>query len=204
MKRLLLILFSVIIASIAMCSCSAHKVSGDEIASDASSITESRTESGNVSSEDRNGTGLALKMLDAVRKAYGDDYLPNTDISPDRLADDFGISSQYIKEFAAQTADMDVNADTIIIIEAQDGHVEDLLAELGDYRDMLIKDTEGYSLNKFKIRASQISSIGNYAVFVMLGNVQENLMDDDLAQLEHATKRNLIALDEIRNVYYSH
>ena len=115
------------------------------------------------------------KVYNAVKKAYGDDYIPSEKVSKKELKERYGISSKWYSAAIAEVPMISANADPLVVDIL-------LLSEaLKKYREELIQDTCQYPMNQLKIQASQVYVKGNYVCFIMLGtisNKQEEQSED--------------------------
>lgn len=111
--------------------------------------------------------------MEAVKKAVtdelGENYLPSMALTPDLLESAVGITSDMYDDYLAEMPMISVNVDTLLIIKAKDGKVDEVETALNAYRDAKIADTMQYPMNVPKIQASRIAKIGNYVCFVQLG-----------------------------------
>ncbi|MCD7836609.1 MAG: DUF4358 domain-containing protein [Lachnospiraceae bacterium] len=105
----------------------------------------------------------------AIVEVLGEDYWPDTPITPDMLEGSFGISSDMYDDYLAEMPMISANVDTLLIIKAKDDKVEEVGNALNEYRDALVENTMQYPMNLGKIQASRIERFGNYVCFVQLG-----------------------------------
>ena len=139
----------------------------------------SENEGGDNESED----GATRKILDAIRAAYGDDYLPNTEIPEDILSSMYGLDPDTYTEVAAEMPMISTNVDTVIIVKAASGKAGDVQGALNAYRDALINDSFQYPMNVAKVNASKVVANGDYVAFLLLGAIDER---DDASDSERA------------------
>ena len=119
------------------------------------------------------------KVYNAVKKAYGDDYIPSEKVSKKELKERYGISSKW-------------NAAT----------KKKIRSALKKYREELIQDTCQYPMNQLKIQASKVYVKGNYVCFIMLGtisNKQEEQSEDKV--IAAYKKQNEKAVKAISKLY---
>lgn len=135
----------------------------------------------------------------AVTDALGDNYWPDSEIPEEMLNDTFGISADLYDAYLGESPMISVNVDTLLIIHAKDGKVEDVENALNAYRDHLVDDTMQYPMNLGKIQASRIERVGDYVCFVQLGadtSVAEEQGDE--AVITYCQEQNEHALEAIR------
>lgn len=120
-------------------------------------------------------TDVALSdVVQAVKDAYGDDYIPSMPIEKEQLADIYSVSVDDIEEFVAEMPMVSVHVDTFIAIKAKTGKGESIEKQLNEYRDYLISNALQYPSNISKVQSSQVVRHGDYVFFVMLGAFNEN------------------------------
>lgn len=142
-----------------------------------------------------------LRIKDAVVDALGEDYWPNTEIIPEMLEANYGISPEMYDDYLAECPLISTNVDTLIVVKAKDGKIDAVEEALESYRDRMVSDTMQYPANIGKIHASRIERIGNYICFVQLGADTMELLDQgDEAVIEHCQDKNELVLEVIRGV----
>ncbi len=173
------------------------------------------TETANESTEAGQGTGAeestgtvqepgdVSKALQnakkAVTDALGDDYWPDSEIPEEMLNDTYGVSAELYDAYLGEAPMISVNIDTLLIIHAKDGKVEDVENALNAYRDQLVNDTMQYPMNLGKIQASRIERIGDYVCFVQLGADTSSVEDQgEEAVITYCKEQNELALEAIR------
>ena len=104
----------------------------------------------------------------AVEAAEGG-YWPDMALQPDMLEMSFGITSDMYDDYMAEMPMMSAHVDTLLIVKAKEDKLETVQKIVEDYREAKVNDTMQYPMNLGKIQASQVETIGNYVVFVMLG-----------------------------------
>ena len=135
------------------------------------------------------------KVYNAVKKAYGDDYIPSEKVSKKELKERYGISSKWYSAAIAEVPMISANADTLVIVKK-------IRSALKKYREELIQDTCQYPMNQLKIQASKVYVKGNYVCFIMLGtisNKQEEQSEDKV--IAAYKKQNEKAVKAISKLY---
>lgn len=144
----------------------------------------------------------------AVAAALGEDYWPQAEMPN---VEDIGLTSDMYTECLFKAPMISVNVDTIIIVKAAEGRMEDVKKALEAYRENTINDTFQYPMNVPKIQNSMIAEFGTYAVFVQLGAgygtdaadaamaKNPNITEDELykIQAEVIVEQNQKALDAV-------
>lgn len=145
-------------------------------------------------------TPSAKVLGEAVKKAYGDDYLPSMKLAKSEIKDKFGVSSKLYSSAYAEVSMISAQVDTLVIFKAKDKDSKaKILKKLKSYRKTLINDTMQYPMNIPKIQASKIYKNGKYVGFIMLGNLsnkqQEN--ESEEKQIKLYQEKNKIAIKAI-------
>lgn len=135
----------------------------------------------------------------AIMDEVGNNYFPNMSLMPDMLEVQFGITADMYDDYFAEMPMISANVDTLLIIKAKDGNVEDVEAALEAYRDVQINGTMQYPKNLGVVQASRIEKIGNYVCFSQLGGDTMDLMDSgDEAVILHCQELNDLVIGIIR------
>ena len=167
---------------------------GQETKSETTESTETGTQTGN---EDVSKALQNAKK--AVTDALGENYWPDSEIPEEMLNDTYGVSADLYDAYLGESPMISVNIDTLLIIHAKDGKVEDVENALNSYRDHLVNDTMQYPMNLGKIQASRIERIGDYVCFVQLGaDTSAAEEQGDEAVITYCQEQNELALEAIR------
>ena len=135
----------------------------------------------------------------AVTDALGDNYWPDSEIPEEMLNETIGVSADLYDAYLGESPMISVNVDTLLIIHAKDGKVEEVENALNAYRDHLVNDTMQYPMNLGKIQASRIDRVGNYVCFVQLGADTSSVEEQgDEAVITYCEEQNELALEAIR------
>lgn len=133
---------------------------------------------------------VTCKEIDAaVAQALGDGYWLDTEMPG---LEDLGITEDMYSDFVYKVPLMSVNVDTLIIVKANEGKLDEVVKALENYQSMLRSDAMQYPSNLAKIANSVIKTYGNYAAFIQLGaDKAEN------AVIEATEKNNNMSEDEV-------
>ncbi len=135
---------------------------------------------------------------EAVINALGDNYWPDSEIPEEMLNDTFGVSADLYDGYLGESPMISVNVDTLLIIHAKDGKVEEVENALNAYRDQMVNDTMQYPMNLGKIQASRIERVGDYVCFVQLGaDTSEAEEQGEEAVITYCQEQNELALEAI-------
>lgn len=140
-------------------------------------------------------------IYQAVKEAYGEEYLPQMLLSEDDMQVLYGIEPDWCEEFLIEVPMMSAHVDTFLAIKAKPEHLSEVSDAVNAYVQNLKEDTMQYPANLNKIAASSVVTMGNYVFFIMLGNLtseQEEL--DEAEQIPLYEERNQVAIDVIENM----
>lgn len=153
-----------------------------------------------VESTEAGNTGTPLQNAKkAVTDALGDDYWPDSEIPEEMLNETYGVGADLYDAYLGECPMISVNVDTLLIIHAKDGKVEDVENALNAYRDSLVNDTMQYPMNLGKIQASRVERIGDYVCFVQLGADTSSVEEQgDEAVITYCQEQNELALEAVR------
>lgn len=164
--------------------------------------TEGTVESTGTSAESTEAENAGTPLQNAkkaVTDALGDDYWPDSEIPEEMLNETYGVSADLYDVYLGECPMISVNVDTLLIIHAKDGKVEDVENALNAYRDSLVNDTMQYPMNLGKIQASRVERIGDYVCFVQLGADTSSVEEQgDEAVITYCQEQNELALEAIR------
>ena len=136
----------------------------------------------------------------AVVDVLGENYWPNTEMSPEFLKD-FGLTEDMYDAFLGEMPLISANVDTLIVIQAKPKQLEAVETVLNNYRENLVNDTMQYPANVGKIQASRIATFGNFVCFVQLGADVTNVLESgEEAVIKHCQEQNELALEAIGKV----
>ena len=162
--------------------------------------TEKPSKPSNGKEEQKEDVSLT-EIVAAVKKAYGDGYLPNMTIDEDVLAEQYGIKKNMYEEVIAEGPMLSFQIDTFIAVKAKDGKAEAVKAAMEKYKQYLLDESMQYPMNASKIPATQVYNFGNYVFFSMLVSPQGEEPESEEAYLEAAKKQNQIAYDTIAKFF---
>lgn len=141
-------------------------------------------------------SGMASAFHEAVQEVYGEFYIPSMPLDDVMMADIIGINMENVSEYIGEVPMMSTFVDTFIVIEAEEGTVSEVLADLEAYQNKLQADSMQYPMNLAKISSAQTFAIDDYAFFVMLGAMdEENETEEE--QLEFAEEQIQLGINAI-------
>lgn len=138
---------------------------------------------------------------EAVREAYGEDYLPDMLLSEDEIQILYGIESEWCEEILVEIPMMSTHVDTFLAIKARPEHLADVSDAVNAYAANLKSDTMQYPMNLNKIAASSVVTMGNYVFYIMLGYLPMEMDDEaDDVQIAAYGELNQKAVDVIESL----
>lgn len=141
-------------------------------------------------------------VLEAVKQAYGNDYIPGMDYDAQAMEELFGIGKDQYEAFFAQGPMISVHVDTFIGVQAKAGQADAVEQALLDYQKQLIENSMQYPMNLAKVNASEVVRYGDYVFFVMLGTPDAEAEEKGEEEaLESAKVNNQIGIDAIEGCF---
>lgn len=145
---------------------------------------------------------LLAKIYTAVKREYGENYIPSMMFDEAMLNGTFGIRMDQVDSYVAEGPMISAHVETFIGIKAKEGKAADVEKALGNYRKKQIEESLQYPMNMPKLEASQVITHGDYVFFIMLGSPDMEAEEQgEEAALESAKKNNQIAVDTIAGFF---
>lgn len=145
---------------------------------------------------------LLTQIHEAVKAAYGEEYLPDTRFDWQYIEAVYGITADMYDAVIAEGPMISFNIDTFVGFKAQSGREQDLYDALESYRDYLVNDSMQYPTNAVKVQATQVIQHGEYVFLVCLGSIDmETEEQGEEAILAQAQEKNQIAVDVINSFF---
>ena len=177
-------------------------VAQPEETSEADSTSEEETAENAENNENaENSDGEAAKILDAIKNAYGEDYVPSMPIDEAYLTTVFGLEEGSFTDFAGELPMISAHADMAVIVKAAEGKAGDVKSKIEAYRAQLVEDSFQYPMNLAKVNASKVLENGDYLGFIILGAFDEE-NTDEAKQAEFAEEQIKIGVDAF-NAYFA-
>ncbi len=160
---------------------------------------ETEGESGQTAAGEYRDDIAVTALRDAVKEAYGENYIPSMEYDAETVEALFGVSSDMYDEIVAEGPMISVHVDTLIIVKAKSDRVEDVRTALENYRETQIETGMNYPMNIPKLQASEVVVYGNYVCYIMLGVIDDSLTDEG-EMLAAFQEQNKIAEDAIQGL----
>lgn len=144
----------------------------------------------------------ASKVAKAVKKAYGDDYLPNYKLGKDEIKDKYGVASSLYSSAYAEVPMISAQVDELVVFKAKNSaSKKKIVSAVKEYQKNLKENSVQYPMNVLKVQASKVYTNGKYVCFFMLGgyvdtDLQENGSDEQI--IKEYQKLNNIAVKAVK------
>lgn len=142
------------------------------------------------------------EVYDAVKEAYGEEFVPDFEYDSEDIADVYGITADMYEDVYANVAKVAFDIDAFVAVKAKEDKADEVYDLLVKYRENQINDAMQYPVNAVKIQASEVTRHGNYIFFTCLGTIsKESESAGNDAILNEAKKDNKIAVDKINSFF---
>ena len=142
-----------------------------------------------VTSDSNSASNVSINDIhQSIMDAYGENYLPNTDIPSEMLESEFGLKDDMYTEIIAKMPTIGFHPDRVIIVKAKDGKADDVEKALKKARENKINESVQYPANVAKVNASEIVRNGNYVAFLLVGAPDDNIDATESEASEFAKK----------------
>lgn len=137
-----------------------------------------------------------------VRTALGDNYFPNMPMTSDYFEMVYGVNPADVDVAYGEMPMISTNIDTLVGFVAKEGSVENVVASLENYINVMKEDTFQYPMNLAKIPAMEVVTVDNYVFLVAtFGDVfGENQEPTDAEILAIAEANVATTVDTIKSV----
>lgn len=130
-------------------------------------------------------TPSASKLASAVKKAYGDSYLPNYKLDKDEIKSKYSVDSSLYASAYAEVPMISAQVDQLVIFKAKNASSKKkILTAVKKYQKDLKADTMQYPMNVLKIQGSKVYANGNYVCFFMLGGSVSKSIEESGSEAE--------------------
>lgn len=139
-------------------------------------------------------------VVQSVKDAYGEDYIPSMEIPKEQLSDIYGLNLDDVEEVYAEGPMISAHVDTFIAVKAKEGKGEEVEKQLKEYHDYVLENSLQYPSNEAKVQASQVVRYGDYVFYVILGAFDENSTSEG-EQAQFAKEQTQKGLDAIESFF---
>ena len=143
------------------------------------------------------------KVYNAVKDAYGKDYIPNSKLSKDEVNARYGLKKEWYSGVVAELPMISVNADELVIVKAKSVDSKKKIKNaLKQYQKNLMENMHQYPANQLKVQASKVYVKGNYVCFFVLGSIDSKTeQKSDEKVIAAYKKQNEKAVNAIKKLY---
>ncbi|MGN0506178.1 MAG: DUF4358 domain-containing protein [Lachnospiraceae bacterium] len=220
MRKKYLVTAATLAAAVMLAACGGKKENNENIAPTPRPVaTEAPTQAPDENPEENpaenpeagvDAEQMVQDIYQAVQEAYGSMYGPQSQVQGEAyfMQDTLKLDESWYDYAVVEVPMMSMNVDTFAIIHATEGNLENVAAALKGYQDYLINDSFQYPMNMPKIQASLTGTAGDYAYFVILSGLAEDVEEKEgvseeellAAQIEAYQTSNQVAVDIITGV----
>ena len=126
MKKVLTLILAISLAVTALAACGSQTIGN----SDGASTSQEQMQEPELSD-----------IVQAVKDAYGENYLPSMEITEDMMSDIYGVNMDNVDEFIAEAPAISAHVDTFIAVKAKEGKGEEVEKELQAYLDYVVDNS---------------------------------------------------------------
>ena len=124
---------------------------------------------GTVQEETKKEKPALEAVHQAVKDAYGDDYLPSMAIDGDMLESMYGISPDLYDEFIGEVPMISAQADAFIAVRGKEGKGDEIREILEEYKENLITGAMMYPMNLPLAQSAQVVQEDDDVFLIMTG-----------------------------------
>lgn len=137
------------------------------------------------------------KLLNAVKKAYGNTYLPRMQCQDDEnfMKEVLKLDPSWCNDVIVEVPMISAQADILVLVDASEGNLENVQNALKAYKDYLVNEALQYPMNEPRVKSAVIETVGNYVCFSILGGAV-----DDPESMGLNTDEDLISYYESMNM----
>lgn len=116
------------------------------------------------------------KIHATIKKSYANMYFPNVQVQddPGYMQELLKLDASWYDEAIVEIPMIGANADKLILIHATEGNLENVKAALEAHKQALIDDLMQYPMNKPRVQTAWVVTVGDYAIFSILGGAVDN------------------------------
>ena len=127
------------------------------------------------SNNNNNNKYSAQEILDAIKAAYGEDYLPSMEMDDDMVEISFNLDMSLVEEIAAEMPALTFHPDKVAVVKAQSGKGEAVEGALKAAQQEIVANGLFYPSGMYKRDSIQVVRNGDYVAFIMLGAIDKEI-----------------------------
>lgn len=117
----------------------------------------------------------AQEVYDAVKEAYGEDFIPDGEMDDEDFVEDYGLDLDDIEDKKGAFTRTSLYPDRFVVIKAKSGRGDEVEKALRAVCDGLVENSIWTVTYLPKLSAAQVVRKDDYVAFIMLGAVDGNL-----------------------------
>ena len=205
MKKIIAIFVTAAMLTAALTACSNNNEKEPEDSSSTTSSTpaDDKPDDGGSDNEGDTDSNLTTdEIVEAIKGAYDADSIPMIDALPEELINDrYGLDADSYTEITAHVPMISTFVDTVVVVKAADGKVNDVEAALKAYHTSQVEESIQYPMNIEKVNAGKVVVKGNYVAFIMLGAIDEREDASDSDRAKFAEEQVQIGVDAFNALF---
>ncbi|WP_066712100.1 DUF4358 domain-containing protein [Clostridium sp. Marseille-P299] len=135
-----------------------------------------------------------------VKEMVGENYLPSMAYDATRLKEVVGIEPEWYDAALAEGPMMSAHVDELIVIHATEGNLENVQNAMKAYHETILANTLNYPMNVPRIQGSVVETVGDYVLFVMVGNIDEMQYTEEDEMAAAYKEQNLAIVEEAKTI----
>ncbi|MEG1846979.1 MAG: DUF4358 domain-containing protein [Lachnospiraceae bacterium] len=133
-------------------------------------------------------------VVEAIKTAYGENYVPSMQVEDDMIAEVYGITDDMYEDIFIEVPMISAQIDTLVAVKCKEGQQQAVVDALNAYRNYLVHDSMQYPMNMTKLQASRVIEKQGFVFFVALGVIPMEVEEQgEGAVVQAATEQNDIA-----------
>lgn len=130
-----------------------------------------------------------------VKELVGENYIPSMPYDAVTMEELFGIKADWYDAAIAEGPMMSTHVDKLIAIHATKGNLENVQNAMKKYHESVLADTMNYPMNINRIQGSIVETVGDYVLFVMVGNIDEMKYEKEEDMIAAYKEQNQLVID---------
>lgn len=133
-------------------------------------------------------------VVEAVKTAYGEDYLPTTKEEGTILQEKYGLTEDMYEDIYAEVPMISAQIDTLVAVKCKEGKQQEVVDALNAYKETMANDMMQYPSNQVKLQAARVIEREGFVFYVALGMIPMDVEEQgEEAILKAAQEQNDIA-----------
>ncbi len=194
MKRKILAALSALTLAAVLCGCSSRN---ESIENEVPSVPQ---DSSAFEDNSEKPIDVLQKLREAIATAYGDDYLPDTDMTQEMIQNEFTLTPDMYEEIVAQAPMIGFHPDRLVIVKASPDMADKVKQAFEAARESMINAQVQYPSNLAKVNEARVLQNGDYVCFMLLGAPYEG-EDDSIKAADFAKEQIQIGINAFNEFF---